>query len=232
MRRVLLWLMVTVFAVVIPLAVITTVVLGLVHDVGYYHDGQVRYEVVSTTGMTQEVHDRIDRAIIRFFDGTETLPDALRASGAPPDVYSEKEILHMNDVRDVIRAFATVQTVALAAMALAVVAALALWNRGGRQFATRTLVVSSIGTVILGAIVGAITFVAFDSLFLLFHEVTFHNDFWELDPRTDHLIQMFPFGFWYDAMLIVATRVVLVTIMLGVVGMFLGRLRKKGRRRA
>jgi integral membrane protein (TIGR01906 family) len=229
MRRLFSWVLVVVVAIVIPLAVISSVVLGLVHDVAFYHDGQVRYEVVATTGMSQAVHDQINRAIVGYFDGSESLPDALRAAGAPPDVYSEKEILHMNDVRDVIRAFATTRAVTVALSVVAASAALALWNRGGRRFASRALVASSIGTFIVGAIVAAITFAAFDSLFLLFHEVTFHNDFWELDPRTDHLIQMFPFGFWYDAMLIVATRVVLVMVGLGVIGAMVGRLGDKRR---
>jgi integral membrane protein (TIGR01906 family) len=224
MNRLLEWLAMAVLAVVLPLAVISTVVLGLVHDAGFYHDGQVRYEVVQTTGLSQETHDRIDRAIIQFFEGTQTLPDALKADQAPPDVYSQKEILHMNDVRDVIRAFGSVRTVTLAACAIALLLVIGRWNRGGRRFLSRTLITSAIVTVVLGAIVGAITYVAFDALFLVFHEVTFHNDFWELDPRTDHLIQMFPFGFWYDAMLTVATRVVLVTIFLGVVGVFLNRV--------
>src|SRR5260370_18589569 len=86
------WLATIAVAIVIPVAVISTVVLGLVHDVGFYHDGQVRYEVGRTTGLTQDVHDRIDRAIVAFFDGSHTLPDALRANQAPPDVFSEKEV--------------------------------------------------------------------------------------------------------------------------------------------
>jgi integral membrane protein (TIGR01906 family) len=223
MSRLFGWLATAIMAVVIPLAVISVVVLGLVHDVGFYHDGQVRYDVVSATGLTQEVHDRVDRAIVQFFDGTQTLPEALVANHAPPDVYSQKEILHMNDVRDVIRAFATLRTVTLAVCAIALISAAVWWNRGGQRFISRALVTSTVVTVVLGGIVGAITYFAFDQLFLVFHEVTFHNDFWELDPRTDHLIQMFPFGFWYDAMVLVAIRVVLLTIALGIIGVVLGR---------
>jgi integral membrane protein (TIGR01906 family) len=223
---------VTLFAVLLPLAVISSVVLGLVHDVGFYHDGQVRYEVSRSTGLSQDVHDQINAAILRFFDGSESLPDALRANGAPPDVYSEKEILHMNDVRDVIRAFVTLRSVSVGASVAFVLAGLVRWRAGGRQFLADSLVVSAIGTLVLGVVVGFITVVAFDQLFLLFHEVTFHNDFWELDPRTDHLIQMFPFEFWYDAMLLVAARVVLVTIATGAVGFGLGRLGRSVRRLA
>jgi integral membrane protein (TIGR01906 family) len=217
------WLAAAVLAVVVPFAVISVVVLGLVHDVGFYHDGQIHYDVGAATGLTQATHDRIDRAIVQYFDGTQTLPEALVANQAPPDVYSQKEILHMNDVRDVIRAFATLRTATLALCAIALLGAASWWNRGGRRFLARALVTSAVVTAVVGSIVGAITYFAFDELFLAFHEVTFHNDFWELDPRTDRLIQMFPFGFWYDAMVLVAIRVVLLTIALGIIGVVLGR---------
>ena len=56
----------------------------------------------------------------------------------------------------------------------------------------------------LVALVGLISLVAFDQLFLLFHRVSFANDFWQLDPRRDFLVMMFPEGFWLDATFFVA----------------------------
>ena len=38
----------------------------------------------------------------------------------------------------------------------------------------------------------------FEAAFTRFHEVLFSNDLWQLDPRTDRLIQMYPEGFWRD----------------------------------
>ena len=46
---------------------------------------------------------------------------------------------------------------------------------------------------------GLLAVVGFDSLFLLFHQLSFSNDFWQLDPSKDYLIIMFPLGFWLDA---------------------------------
>jgi integral membrane protein (TIGR01906 family) len=71
--------------------------------------------------------------------------------------------------------------------------------------------------------VGAATFLDFDQLFLTFHETVFHNNYWQLDPATDHLIQMFPFDFWYDAMVTVALRVVLAIAIIGLCGLLLAR---------
>lgn len=219
-------------AVALPLLVITSVVLSLVWDAGFYHDGQVRYQVQQVTGLTQGQMDRVNLGIIRFFGDSETLPDALSATGAPPDVFQQKEILHMNDVRGVIQAFSTTQVVTSIYCALFLILAVATWRRGGRSTLSRGLIYSSIVTVILGALFGGATLINFDALFLTFHELTFHNNFWQLDPRTDHLIQMFPFEFWYDAMLVVATRVILVTLFAGVAGVVLGLLSERQPRTA
>ena len=53
---------------------------------------------------------------------------------------------------------------------------------------------------------GLLSVVAFDALFLLFHRVSFANDFWQLDPRTDYLVLLFPQGFWFDATMWAALR--------------------------
>ncbi len=215
-------------AVLIPLVVVSTVVLGLIDDASFYHAGQVRYEVQNSTGMAQAEIDRVNLAIVRFFDGSEALPDALQASGASPAVFQPKEILHMNDVREVIRTITILRVWSAALVGVFAIAVVARWKKLGRWALSRTLVVSSVLTIVVGGLAAAVTYVAFDALFLAFHEITFHNDYWELDPRTDHLIQMFPFGFWYDAMLSVALRVVVVTLLLFVIGIALGR-RGQGR---
>lgn len=216
--------------VALTIAVITSIVLGLIFDASFYHDGQVRYEVQRVTRMTQDQMDRVDLGIVRFFAGTESLPDALVASGAPGDVYQEKEVLHMNDVRGLIRGIRTLQLASLVVVAALLAVTGLTWRRGGREILARAFLLSSFLTVALTVVIGVLTLTSFDTLFLAFHHLSFSNDFWQLDPRTDHLIQMFPFEFWYDAMLTVAIRVVLVTVVIGVAGGVLRQVGKAQRR--
>jgi integral membrane protein (TIGR01906 family) len=60
----------------------------------------------------------------------------------------------------------------------------------------------------LGALAG------FDRLFLAFHEVSFSNDLWQLNPRTDYLIAMFPEGFFFDATILITLLVIVESIAL------------------
>ena len=54
----------------------------------------------------------------------------------------------------------------------------------------------------LGALIAAVALVAvaamadFNRLFILFHELSFSNDLWLLDPRTDLLIRLMPTNFF------------------------------------
>ena len=53
------------------------------------------------------------------------------------------------------------------------------------------------GVLVIGA-VGVMVAIGFESTWERFHELAFTNDLWLLNPRTDHLIQMFPEPFWQD----------------------------------
>lgn len=212
--------------IVLPIAIISSVVTTLFFDAAFYHAGEVKYHVQTATGMSQAQMDRVNDGIIRFFGGSESLPQALSASGANPDVFKQKEILHMDDVRVLVQFISKAEIVSIAIMLAIAALCLARWRQAGRMALGRALAGGGILTVILVIVSGILTYTSFDSLFLTFHEVAFTNSFWELDPRTDHLIQMFPFGFWYDAMLSVATRVLIIAVALGVVGVLLRRLKR------
>jgi integral membrane protein (TIGR01906 family) len=68
----------------------------------------------------------------------------------------------------------------------------------------RMLLQASLFTLGLLALFAVLALVGFDELFLRFHLVAFTNDLWQLNPATDHLIQMFPRDFWFDATMLVA----------------------------
>jgi integral membrane protein (TIGR01906 family) len=122
---------------------------------------------------------------------------------------SEEEVLHMADVKDVMRVLFRVNEVALA-MVLGSIALRFLWS-GEATF--RTLAWDSLKGLGLGlalvAVVGALSLVGFEAAWEQFHELLFTNDFWQLDPDTDRLIQMFPEAYWQESVLIIAALILL-----------------------
>jgi integral membrane protein (TIGR01906 family) len=86
---------------------------------------------------------------------------------------------------------------------LAYVAGVFIWarERSLRALALHTLI-GGVLTIAIIALLGAFAVSGFERAFERFHLIAFSNDLWRLDPRTDHLIQMFPEEFWFDVTMI------------------------------
>ncbi len=205
-----------------------------VNDPGLYHNGFQRYQVSARSGIADAELRAVGAQLRRYFN-TGAEPLAARASiyGIDQDVFNRREIRHMYDVKRLVRG---TYWVALGS-ALWVAATLAVgFVINGRAYmgtAARLLIWS--GAVTLAAVfgVGLAAVASFERLFLLFHQLSFANDLWILDPRTDYLLILFPAGFWFDATMRVAlTSVLGALLLLSVGGAILAYLRWQSYRSA
>jgi integral membrane protein (TIGR01906 family) len=132
--------------------------------------------------------------------------------GAP--VLNEREQAHMRDVRGVFGGF-----FALAAVATIVLVVLSAGARrmGHPERAWRAIS-SGMRWLIVGiAVAGVIAAFFFDAAFELFHEVFFPGGSYTFDPRTDRLVQLFPFDFWSETTLAVGVVIVVLAVAIGLV---------------
>jgi integral membrane protein (TIGR01906 family) len=149
-------------------------------------------------------------------------PDfAVTVNGAP--VLVERERAHMRDVRGVFVGFALLAIVAALALVVLVV--------GARRMSHPERAWSAIGAGMRGLIVavvvaGIVAAVAFDALFELFHRLLFPAGSYTFDPRTDRLVQLFPFDFWSETAIVLG--VVIVVMAAGVAVVAGRRARLKG----
>jgi integral membrane protein (TIGR01906 family) len=101
------------------------------------------------------------------------------------------------------------------AFALAFVVAVFIWAaEAPLRVLARILLQASLFTLGLLTLFAVLALVGFDELFLRFHLLAFTNDLWKLDPDTDHLIQMFPRDFWFDATMLMAGLTALEAVLL------------------
>jgi len=134
--------------------------------------------------------------------------------GAP--VLNDRERSHMRDVRGVFAgffalvAFGAVVLLVAARRATGTEARLALWRgvSGGAR-----------GLAIGLAIIGAMTVLAFDAAFEVFHRLFFSSGSYTFDPATDRLVQLFPVTFWSET----AMAVGVVTLVVALVTMWRAR---------
>ena len=189
-----------------------------------------RYEAVERTGLPRAELDRAAREIIAYF-GSGHLPYLaieVAANGQTDLLFNQREVLHMRDVRELFRAAFMVQQLAIALVALYVVATVIRYRRAAIDRLARQAVVAGAGISIVLALTAVAMLFAFHWLFTQFHLISFSNDLWMLDPRTDRLVQMFPDGFWFDVALGVGILTIVEAILVALFGYILLRLRSRG----
>lgn len=136
------------------------------------------------------------------------------AAGRPQPLFKSREIAHMRDVKALVQRVYFLLDLAVAYLAIYATVSLWILRRPLRRLAMDVVR----GSLVTGAVIIAFAISStfdFEQLFTEFHVISFSNDFWQLDPATDHLIQMFPQGFWLDVTLFVGLVALTGAILLG-----------------
>ncbi len=205
-----------------------------VNDPGLYRNGFHRYQVSTRSGIADADLLVVGVQLRRYFNtGAEPLAVRTRIYGSEQDLFNQREIHHMYDVKRLVRG--TYWVAVGSALWILWTLALGISVNGGRRFPTacRLAVWGGGATLVAVLGVGLAAMVSFQQLFLLFHRLSFANDLWMLDPRTDYLLILFPTGFWFDATMRVAlTSVLGALLLLSMGGATLAYLRWRSYRRA
>lgn len=179
-----------------------------------------QYDAVETTGVPREDLDRSAREIIAYFGSGHQpyLTIEVPINGQPTPLFKERELMHMRDVRELFQKTFFVQEIALAFVVLYVAGVVIRYRRGAiHRLARQVLVAGAAITVVLALAAGAMV-VGFHWLFTQFHLISFANDWWMLNPRTDRLIQMFPDGFWFDVAMGVGLLTLAESVLIALLG--------------
>ena len=209
------WAVIVLVAVSLPLFFISLNVRVLTNSQTFYEWGFDSNNVERRTGLDDVALTSAANQIIDYFSNDEEFLD-LRGDfeGNEIELFNEREITHMADVKDVMRLMFNVVWVTGAVLVVVVAGGFFLLGRGFLPLLRSGIVWSTIAGLTVAAIFGLATLIDFNTTFRLFHEVTFRNDFWKLSPSQSLLLRLFPQGFWFAATLIL---VVATAVQLGVV---------------
>lgn len=208
------------FIVCIPLLLITTNVRFAVNDIRLYEYGFNKFNVSEETGLDQGNLTEVADKLITYFNSDAEFADI--------SIYNQRDITHLKDVKGLIQLVYSLQIVSLAYIAVYIAfnfLALrgAFWRKLGRR-----LIWGSWATIAVLAALGLVAVVDFDQFFLLFHLVSFRNDFWQLFPG-DKLLTMFPEGFFQDAALFIAGAAIVEAIIIGAAAWYFLKRRGKAK---
>ena len=219
------------FVAAIPVFLIATNTRHVINAPFLYSYGFDAYDITAVTGISTAELLSAGKQIRDYFNnGEEFLDVRVMQDGVRRSLYTEREVLHMKDVKGLVRGVYAVQW--LAGLYLAGYAAVGLFL-GWRAFLpklVRRLAMGGAATLGLVALVGLASLVGFDRLFLAFHLVSFSNDLWQLDPRRHYLLAMFPQGFFFDATMWIAGATIIEALLLAATPFSLRRWRSWRRR--
>ena len=197
---------VLVIAVAMPLFLIAANVRIVTESGWFYTYAFDRYDVSERTGIEPRELRRVADEIKAYFrSGEERLDVRATVYGDERDLFGEREVLHMIDVKRLMRGVALIERVSFYTMAGLALALLALVGRRSALLTVgRGLVYGAALSFAILIALGIGLAAGFDALFTRFHVISFANDLWLLDPNRDFLVMIFPEAFFRDATLAIA----------------------------
>ena len=217
------------FILCLPILLLTASLGWTVNSLWLYKYGFQKYSVCQTTGLTEVELDKAATGLITYFNSAEEyITITVVKDGKPFELFNEREIIHLRDVKGLIwldyylLLGTLVYTLGYAGFCL-------IWRKH-RYWRHLAWGVVGGGGITLGLMLalGLGTILSFDQLFLQFHLLSFTNELWQLDPTKDYLIMLFPQGFFYDAAMFCAIATAGLAIILGgVAGSYLLFTRSK-----
>lgn len=222
-------LLLVLFILCIPAFLLSSNLRWAINAASLYTYGFDKHGVSETTGLTPEELAVTARDMIHYLNSRDEPIEMTVSTPDGRDLFNEREVDHMRDVKELVGLCYCVQVGTAAYIAAFALGGL-VWRR--RRFVSPLLwglLGGGVATLALLLAVGLTALVDFDWLLLGFHKLFFMgSDTWILNPATDYLIMLFPWGFFYDSVLYIAGATVVEALIVGgVAGLLLWR-RKRG----
>jgi integral membrane protein (TIGR01906 family) len=205
LHKVAFWTVAALFVLSVPLFLVTGSVTWAFNDPGLYNRGFEKYNISLYTGITDADLRQAGADIRHYFNsGDEPLVVRTRVFGEEREIFSQREVVHMRDVKELVRGVYLLAGLSGIYIISVIIGGFARSRRAFVDTLARLFLWGGLLTLAFLLVMGLFAATGFDTLFLKFHQLSFSNDFWQLDPRRDYLIMMFPLGFWFDATMRVA----------------------------
>ena len=208
-----------------PILIVTSVGSFVINLPLLYEYGFERYEISEYTGIDKSELMSAANQIRNYFNNDKEwiTIQVTKNNIFFPNLFNSKEILHMKDVKQLINLVFFYQKISV----LLIIVITFFTLLFGSLYSLNNLLHSiSRGGILTLLIFGALvmgSLFGFDKLFIYFHEISFNNDFWILDPRTDYLIAMFPQGFFFDTTMLIGFLIILFAILVWLIPQKIGR---------
>lgn len=178
----------------------TALGLGIIHLTGFPYNVDIeQLEIVEKTGYSEsEIMDNYDAVmhyLVPFTDCEFILPTM---------AYSKEGASHFYDTKLIFNAIYILGAVSLI---------LILFMAYNKWLGTQVLRLSGILTIAVPCVLGALFYINFDRVFIVFHQIFFSNDNWIFDPYEDEIINILPQDFFMHCAIFIVLFWVIASIL-------------------
>ncbi len=194
--------MVVFWVLVILMTIILVVQYGVIENKEFYLKQYKATKSAVKLELSQEDQIRITEHMIGYFVGRQnSLQLSVSMLGEQRDFFTERELLHMIDVRELVCCMIlskNIITIILGIQLVILVIKRSVFTLG--RLASSFL---KTNTFLLGAVFISLVacIINFDYVFTLFHQTFFDNELWVLNPFYDKLVVLLPVDFFMAAAL-------------------------------
>ena len=205
------------FIIGIPLVIFSAVVAIAFNCVSVYEYGFNKYDVASQVGISKADLIHIAKDLVAYFDSPsqEYLDTRAVINGQETNVYNTDELIHMKDVKGLVRLDYGFLLVSFIYTSL--YCALWLWRRAEMRKLARSILAGGLITLVIMLALWIGSLINFNWLFLHFHYIAFSNNFWSAQGN---MLKLFPGGFWYDIVLYCAIAMAVTSAVIAAVAAF------------
>lgn len=215
----------------IVVLLITSLEAVLYFTPGYFEKEYNKYEVTETVNMEMDDLLEVTEVMMDYLRGDrEDLQVVTRVDGALRPFFSQRELAHMIDVKNLFLGGLGLRRIGLV-IALASLVLLYFCKGKWKQILPRAICVGTGLFFAAACLLAVVVSTDFTRYFTVFHEIFFDNDLWILNPNRDLLINIVPEPFFIDT----AFRIAIVfggsVLLLLLASIFWLRRQGKGRNR-
>lgn len=200
-----------VFAICVFLIVLYVSLVFWTFNVSFYEYEFNKNDTATKIGID---NNELNEALYELFDFIKFDTDELDyvatsyKNGVNP-FYTEREYLHMLDVREMFKTGKHMFYGALVTSIVILVSFRKNLNVLMNLFRKYLIIINALFLVTI-----AIVSTNFNKYFIMFHELTFNNDYWILNSNEDMLINMVELQFFIDICIAISVTYVLCTVVL------------------
>lgn len=198
-----------IIGILFPLIILISAVETASFDKAFFMRQVEENDVVKNTGIAQPDMESVVNEILSYLRGERADFDIKartdQGGEEPVSIFNEQEMVHMDDVRDLLNQALTLRNLGIILFLIAVLCLLT-WDP---MAIIKGLFYGSVVSLVIILGIGLLFATRFDETFTLFHQLFFSNDLWIMNPKTDLLIWIVPGPFFFNLI----TRMVLYAVV-------------------